>query len=129
MKRPQGKSRKEYEARDVAPRPVLYSAALLFAGIGLSAAAVAGLFGLLAPPPGQGAASLVERTPIVPPRPRLETDGKADRLPVEAAAAEKLQGYAWVDRAAGTVRIPIERAMQLLVARGWPDEAKEGGTP
>jgi hypothetical protein len=31
-----------------------------------------------------------------------------------------LATYGWVDRDAGIVRIPIERAMELLVLRGLP---------
>ena len=39
---------------------------------------------------------------------------------IEAYRREKealLEGYAWVDRAHGVVRIPIEEAMRLLAAR------------
>ena len=39
----------------------------------------------------------------------------------ERASAARLGGYAWVDRRAGTVRIPLERAMDLVAA-----EAGEG---
>jgi hypothetical protein len=38
-----------------------------------------------------------------------------------ALRAEKhalLSQYAWIDRAHGVVRIPIERAMSLLIAHG-----------
>lgn len=37
------------------------------------------------------------------------------------AASAQLTGYAWLDRKAGVVRLPIERAMQLVVAdqRRW----------
>jgi hypothetical protein len=41
------------------------------------------------------------------------------RAAVESAAAATLTGYAWVDRSAGTARIPIERAMELLAKQGW----------
>src|SRR5208282_5249649 len=34
--------------------------------------------------------------------------------------ADTLHSYGWVDEKAGTVRIPIERAMDLLVQRGLP---------
>src|SRR5689334_24743956 len=34
-----------------------------------------------------------------------------------------LHGYAWIDQSSGTVRIPIARAMQLLVQRGIPARA------
>ena len=34
---------------------------------------------------------------------------------LEAENAQKLQNYAWVDKAKGTVQIPIERAMELAI--------------
>ena len=33
---------------------------------------------------------------------------------------EVLEGYGWVDRNAGTIRIPIDRAKELLLQRGLP---------
>jgi hypothetical protein len=39
---------------------------------------------------------------------------------------EVLHGYGWIDRNAGTVRIPIERAKDLLLERGLP---VRGATP
>lgn len=42
----------------------------------------------------------------------------ADRLTaLRAAAEQRLHSYGWVDRQAGVVHIPIERAMQLIVRR------------
>ena len=43
---------------------------------------------------------------------------------LHAREAEMLQGYAWVDRNAGAVRIPIERAMDLVVEKGLPTRAE-----
>jgi hypothetical protein len=37
-----------------------------------------------------------------------------------------LDSYGWVDENAGTVRIPIERAMDLLVQRGLPVRPQAG---
>ncbi len=37
-----------------------------------------------------------------------------------AEQQSKLETYGWEDRQAGTVRIPIERAMDLLVQKGLP---------
>ena len=34
---------------------------------------------------------------------------------LEAENAQKLQNYAWVDKAKGTVQVPIERAMELAI--------------
>jgi hypothetical protein len=111
-----------YEARDIQPRQVAYSAAALFSGLALSIGLVAGLFAVLHRIGPMPAASAVESAPLAPPLPRLEIDGRADRAAVEADAERKLEGYAWADTAAGTARVPIARAMQILAAHGWPDD-------
>ncbi len=42
---------------------------------------------------------------------------RVDKLKaVREEASAALQGYAWVDKAKGTVRVPIQRAMELTVA-------------
>ena len=38
----------------------------------------------------------------------------------------ELDGYSWVDRNAGTVRIPIAEAMRLTVERGLPSRPVDG---
>jgi len=116
-----------YEPRDMTPRQIGWSAAALFGGIGISAGLVALLFGLLGHHPRE--ISPLMTVPQAPPWPRLEVDARADRTNVESAAERRLQGYAWVDRAAGTVRIPIDRAMQILVTQGWPDPPKGQAAP
>jgi len=123
MKRPHRKVR--HEITDMAPRHIGYSAAALFAGIGVSAGVVAAVLGMLSH-------HLPETRPLLaaaqtPPWPRLEVDAGIDRAKVEAAAERKLEGYAWVDRTAGTARIPIGRAMQILAAHGWPDAPQGQG--
>ena len=52
--------------------------------------------------------------------PRLEPNPLAPRLAMRAREKELLGSYAWVDRGAGVARIPIDRAMELLVERGLP---------
>jgi hypothetical protein len=52
-----------------------------------------------------------------PPEPRLQVDPIGDLAALRAREAAQLNGYGWVDRQAGVVHIPIERAMELLVAR------------
>jgi len=51
---------------------------------------------------------------------------------VRASEDQVLNGYGWVDRQKGVVRIPIDQAMDLLVKRGLPvrqaaKPAEEGG--
>lgn len=42
----------------------------------------------------------------------------------DAAVRQHLEGYDWVDRQAGLVRIPVERAMELELATPHPETIK-----
>ena len=42
---------------------------------------------------------------------------------------QTLNSYGWVDQQAGVVRIPIDRAMELLAQRGLPTRPQAGVTP
>ncbi|HUH94335.1 MAG TPA: hypothetical protein VL742_14480 [Casimicrobiaceae bacterium] len=52
--------------------------------------------------------------------PRLQSNGVEDLKAFNAEKAKLLHSYAWIDRDAGVVRIPIERAMSLLAQRAEP---------
>lgn len=54
------------------------------------------------------------------PDPRLETDERNQLNDIRLSEEQKLNSYGWVDKKAGTVHIPIERAMDLVVQRGLP---------
>ena len=54
------------------------------------------------------------------PSPKLEEDERGQFNGIRMAEEKTLYSYGWVDEKAGTVRIPIERAMDLLVQRGLP---------
>ncbi len=62
-------------------------------------------------------AAALRRTP---PEPRLEPDALLPRRRMQAKEKAALKSYGWVDRDAGIVRVPIERAMEILVQRGLP---------
>ena len=53
----------------------------------------------------------------LPPEPRLEIDPRASLARQRAEEDSVLTTYGWVDKPAGVVRIPIERAMALMVER------------
>lgn len=63
-----------------------------------------------------------------PPEPRLETLPGELRRRQEAAQEQILRSYAWLDREEGRVRIPVERAMDVLAERGLPVRREGGGT-
>jgi hypothetical protein len=55
------------------------------------------------------------------PAPRLQTDdGDQDVADLHAREDLLLNHYSWVDASQGKVRIPIERAMELIAQRGLP---------
>jgi hypothetical protein len=63
---------------------------------------------------------LAARESRVPPEPRLQTNPRQDLSDLRAREDQLLNSYGWVDKNAGVVRIPIDRAMQLVVERGLP---------
>ena len=56
----------------------------------------------------------------LPPMPRLQSAPITDLKDMRAAEEQILNGYGWVDQANGVVRIPIDRAIDLLAQRGLP---------
>ncbi|HEX4067962.1 MAG TPA: hypothetical protein VHZ09_18220 [Acidobacteriaceae bacterium] len=55
------------------------------------------------------------------PSPRLQIDnGDQDLANLHEREDLLLDHYSWIDRSKGTVRIPIERAMELMAQRGLP---------
>ena len=63
----------------------------------------------------------VERA--LPPTPRLQTYPFDDVKGLRREEAKLLEHYQWVDKNAGTVRIPIERAIEILAEKGLPHRA------
>jgi hypothetical protein len=54
------------------------------------------------------------------PSPKLEEDERGQLSGILLNEEKTLYSYGWVDQKAGTVRIPIDRAMELLAQRGLP---------
>jgi hypothetical protein len=54
------------------------------------------------------------------PNPKLEEDERSQLNGIITNEDKELYSYGWVDEKAGTVHIPIERAMELIVQRGLP---------
>lgn len=68
----------------------------------------------------------VQRAPLAapplqqPPGPTLLTDEPSNLRTFRQAEEAALTTYGWVDKNAGTMRIPIDRAKELLLERGLP---------
>jgi hypothetical protein len=57
------------------------------------------------------------------PKPNLELDPHTDLVALRRREDSELESYGWIDRKSGMVRIPIDRAMDLLAQRGLPVRA------
>ncbi len=64
------------------------------------------------------------RTAVVqgklPPEPRLQQTPRIDLQAIRSREEKLLHQYGWIDRQKGVVRIPVDRAMDLLAERGLP---------
>ena len=59
----------------------------------------------------------------LPPAPRLQTYPFDDVKGLRREEARLLEHYSWIDKNAGTVRIPVSRAIELLAEKGLPHRA------
>lgn len=57
------------------------------------------------------------------PYPRLQVNEYAEYDNYKKDQMEVLNSYSWINKDAGTVRIPIERAMEIIAERGMPKAA------
>ena len=61
------------------------------------------------------------------PNPKLEEDERGQLNDIRAKEDQTLSSYDYIDKSAGTVRIPIERAMDLVAQRGLAVRGQAAG--
>jgi hypothetical protein len=80
----------------------------------------------------QSANALAQKYPLAvgqqrqAPAPNLQNQPFKDIYMLRQTEADKLGTYGWVDKEGGVTRVPIDRAMELMLERGFPARA-EGG--
>ena len=80
----------------------------------------------------KGADATAQKYPLAvgqaktPPLPNLQTQPFKDVYLLRKHEAEKLESYGWVDKEGGVTRLPIDRAMEVLLQRGLPARADGG---
>ena len=62
------------------------------------------------------------------PEPRLQVDAPKELRQMRAAEEAALNSYGWVDKDAGIVKIPVDRAMEILAKKGLPARKQEAKT-
>ena len=125
---------RHYEADEVRPRLLALFGIIAFAAIVLSLLALYWIFGVFERDAREAdrvrVASAVPSAAPVPPEPRLQgVPGFHANTPSEDLAElkrkwQELLGSYGRTAEEGFVRIPVERAMDLLLERGLPEERK-----
>jgi hypothetical protein len=117
-----------YETRDANVRGVFAFLVFLALVLVFTALLCWGLFKYFSA--GQGnpvPASPFAGTRQLPSGPQLQVNPRKDLLRFRAEQEQSLESYSWENREDGTVRVPIERAMELLLKKGLP--AAAGASP
>jgi hypothetical protein len=121
-----------YEASDVDPRRLLLWVAGLVAVLVLSAVASVLLFDALARRAERLDPKFSPLAPLQnppPPEPRLLQNEPDDLATVRKEEDQLLHSYDWIDKDHGVVRIPIERALELLSKEGLPSRSSSPRSP
>jgi hypothetical protein len=133
----------DYERSDIGVRGVLYFLAGLAVAVVFAYLIVAGIYSFL------DKRSASEQAPVNPlvtnapadtrhiandypqstfPNPKLEVDERGQLNDIRLKEEQTLSTYDYIDKNAGTVRIPIDRAMDLIAQRGLPVRSQSGTT-
>ena len=71
-------------------------------------------------------ANTIEPTKLFP-EPQLQKTPIPDLKAIRSEEDNLLNGYAWVDQPKGVVRIPVQRAIEVLAKRGLPVHGEGSG--
>jgi hypothetical protein len=118
-----------HERTDAHVRPLVLFLALLALGCGIALLLMRWTFDAFErsaakrDEPGHPLASDHQQAPA----PRLQADPPAENAAFEARQRELLTTYGWLDPDGGVVRLPVERALELVLEEGLP--AREEGEP
>lgn len=114
-----GHSNKGHETRDIAVGKVAWVAVGLLILTALGALVAYLTFQYLVSIPIEETVAAPERKPELPPQPRLQLQVQAvqDLNRMKEDAEERLNSYGWSDPANELARIPIDRAMDILIEK------------
>ncbi len=108
-----------HEESEVSVRVIVWSLAALLLGVVLTVFLSIGIFRYFHTVNRTGE-SAKENQQQIPPEPRVEVEPFQQLKSVRAREDHVLSTYAWVDKKEGTVRIPIDQAIDQLMKQGLP---------
>jgi len=111
-----------HEIRDARIGPIILTGLGLALAVAIVGFIIYGAFKYLgAPPATQGRPNpMATADSQVPPGQRVEEHPAIELQQLRAQEEHTLSTYGWADKKAGKVRIPIDRAMELQLERGFP---------
>ena len=114
--------RNGYEKSDASPRGLLYFVLVMAAILAATSLSLIWLFDHFerAENPGSFVAAPFAGAHPLPPPPRIQPLPGVDMQSYYQSQQNLLNTYGWVDKQNGIVRLPIDRAMTLLLQRGLP---------
>ena len=120
----------DHERTEMSVRTVLTFAIALIVGAIVIHFIITGFFKVLESSKAEGdPISPLAGPRTLPPKPRLQVYPPTDLRELRSREDFYLNHYSWGDKKTQTVRIPIDRAMGLLVERGVPGGVNEPTTP
>jgi hypothetical protein len=108
-----------HEQSEVSVRLIVVSLAFLAVTTAIVFVLVIGIFRYFYDTNGTAEATRLAQ-PVIPPEPRIEVAPYEQLQQLRAKEDHILNSYAWVDKENGVVRVPIDRAIDLLAAKGLP---------
>ncbi|HEY1754945.1 MAG TPA: hypothetical protein VGG72_06085 [Bryobacteraceae bacterium] len=118
-----------HETTDADVRPIVLVGAALAIVAAIVLVISVGLFRFLVERPVPTPANpMAAESAQFPPPPRIEVNPSTELEQLRQQEDQTLSTYGWIDRKAGRVRIPIDRAIDLQLQRGFPVR-KEASKP
>jgi len=111
-----------HETRDAKIAPIVLTGAGLALTVAIVGLVVYGIFQYLETHPATSARAnpMSTEQSQIPPAPRIEEHPAIEIQQLHAQENSILSTYGWANKKAGVVRIPIDRAVELQLERGFP---------
>lgn len=110
-----------YEHTDASAKLIVYSTLGLIVSLVIICFIVVGIFKAMQEAmPRDSPISSIANPNTMPPEPRLQPHPADEIQVLRQHEDDVLNHYGWVDQKAGVVRIPVEKAMDILAQRGFP---------
>lgn len=109
-----------YEKQDVGFRFAMVFVSALIVSVVVVLVFLIWFYRVFLPIPANGAASTTASARRLPPAPVLQANPVADMQRFRAEEQRKVSTYGWMDERQGIARIPVDRAMELVLQNGLP---------